>query len=113
MKRLLVLLPPILCWSVGVHAVPIAKHGDLLDRRMAAERLQNYSDYSGWEAHFSVHGDEGRTLRMTGNLLCGEEFPVLIPKAAWALVPEAGFTRFECSLPGDATTTTIAVAPPG
>ena len=93
-----------------MHLHAAAPERDLLDRRMAAERLQNYSDYGGWEAKFSVAGEQGRTLAMSGSLLCGDDFPQLVPREAWALVPDAGFERFECHLPGDASVTTIRIA---
>lgn len=77
---------------------------------MAAEALQSYSDYSGWEAHFDVEGDAGTTLVMTGSLLCGFDFPELVPPAAWALVPDAGFTSFRCRLPGSRDEVWLVIA---
>ena len=85
---------------------------DLLDRRMAAEELQNYSDYGGWEARFAVEGHAGETLVMTGSLLCAPDFPQLVPPQAWALVADAGFTSFRCRLPGDEHDVRVEVVRP-
>jgi hypothetical protein len=104
---MILLLAGLSCVSGAEGALP---EPDLLDRRMAAEQLQNYSDYGGWEAHFEVDGDEGTTLVMTGSLLCAEDFPELVPPEAWALVPEAGFTSFRCRLPGDGDEAEVTLA---
>jgi hypothetical protein len=107
-RMFLLLLLALVSCRVHAHADGFGR--ELLDRRMAAERLQNYSDYSGWEARFAVAGHEGTTLAMTGSLLCDDDFPEIVPPSAWALVPEAGFEWFECRLPDQAKVTRIRIA---
>jgi hypothetical protein len=106
----LLLLNPAL--SCSTHADDGLGSPDLLDRRMVAEELQNYSDYGGWEARFAVDGADGTTLVMTGSLLCAPDFPQLVPPHAWALVPEAGFTSFRCRLPDGGSDVELEVARP-
>ncbi len=69
---------------------------DLLDRRLEVERLQTHSDFMGFEAKFFLDGEDGTTLDMTGTMLCGEDFPELMPPNLWVLVKRAGFRWFWC-----------------
>lgn len=63
-----------------------------LDRRLAVDELNNYSDFSGWEAKFSF---EWKTLRMDGSMLCAKDFLELIPPNARKLVDQ-NFDWFRC-----------------
>lgn len=66
---------------------------DQLDRRMAAEQIQSFSDYVGFEAHFGV---AGMTLTMRGGELCGPEVLLVLPADAVKLARAAGFTSLSC-----------------
>ncbi len=68
---------------------------DRLDRGLAVEKLQSFSDYVGFEAHFSL-GEPDTTLVMVGGQLCGDDVLAVLPGDMAALARGAGFTRLEC-----------------
>lgn len=69
---------------------------DLLDRRIAVDKLQTFSTHLGLEAKFFLDGEDGTTLDMTGSMLCEEDFAELMPRMMWNIVKEAGFKNFWC-----------------
>lgn len=67
-----------------------------LDRRMVAEQLQSFSDYVGFEAHFSV-GTPDTVLMMTGGELCADDVLMTLPADAAAIARGVGFERLICT----------------
>jgi hypothetical protein len=87
----------VLVLEAGDKPTVLHSTASILDKRMAVERLQTYSDYVGFEAVFSLNPQNSSTLHMTGTSLCGEDFPSLVSPVMWKLVVDAGFKQFHCT----------------
>lgn len=69
---------------------------DVLDRRMAVEKIQSFSDFVGFESHFAL-GEPDDVLVMTGGELCGPDVLAMLPVDVTELARGAGFRRLTCS----------------
>lgn len=76
------------------HSEDTAPAPSALDRRMAAEQLQSFSDFVGFEAHFEARGN---VLVMTGGELCGPDVLGTLPGDMVPIMRAAGFARLDCA----------------